>query len=164
MLPIQKKLQLIFFGLACSVIAVLVVETILANWPAAMELTKTVNLFFYGFFFKPTLRPPQNLVIIDRSDPSESLSRSEYASMIRQLHHAGAKCIALDVLFLGKNDHNRQGDRELVNSLAKAPEVILGIDFLSIESSTEDTTTMLVERLALSDSLCQFLRNEVGGA
>jgi hypothetical protein len=78
MLPIQKKLQLIFLGLACSVIAVLVVETILAKW--LQELTKTVNLFFYGFFNRPCAS--QNLVIIDRGDPSESLSRSEYASMI----------------------------------------------------------------------------------
>ncbi len=162
MLPIQKKLQLIFLGLACSVVTVCVIETVLAKWPVAVALTKTVNLFFYELFFKPALRPPQNLVIIDRGDASESLSRSEYASMIRQLHHAGAKCIALDVLFLGKNDYDRQSDRELVNSLAIAPEVILGIDFLSIESSTADTTTMLVERLALPDSLCQFLRNEVG--
>jgi len=161
MLPIQKKLQLIFLGLACSVVAVLAVETVLDKWPAAMALTKTVNLFFYEFFFKPTLRPPQNLVIIDRGDPSASLNRSEYASMIRQLHHAGAKCIALDVVFLGRNDHNRQGDRELVNSFAEAPEAILAIDFLSTESST-DTTTMLMERLALPDSLCQFLRSEVG--
>jgi len=159
MLPIQKKLQLLLLGLACSVVTVFVVELVLANWTAASDLTKTGNYFFYKHFFRPRLRPPANFVVIDRDDPTGEQSRADYAEMIRRLHEAGAKCIALDVLFEARRPLEARSDTALVASVAAAPEVILALDLLSVKSP-EDLSIIYLEKLALPPELCQALKDE----
>lgn len=159
MLPIQKKLQLLLLGLACSIVTAFAVELALAYWTAANDLSKTANYFFYKYFFRPRLRPPANFVVIDRDDPTGEQSRADYADMIRRLHEAGAKCIALDILFEARRPFEARSDSALVASVAAAPEVILALDLLSVESP-ENLSTIYLEKLALPPDLCQTLKDE----
>jgi CHAT domain-containing protein/CHASE2 domain-containing sensor protein len=152
MLPIQKKLQLIAIGVVCSLVSGMLAYFLFARLPEKWNLVKSLDFYCYNLFFKAKLEPPSNLLIIDSNDRTESRSRSEYATLIRQLHQAEAKCIAFDIRFLGNRDS--LGDQELVNSVAECPEVILAIDFDS-DVRPRPMEMMKAARLAVPDALCQ---------
>jgi CHASE2 domain-containing sensor protein len=156
MLPINKKLRLIFIGLATNAVAGLVVTILLAILPRTWDLSKSLDLYFYNKMFQPRLRPPANILIIDSNDPAGNRSRSEYAAMIRQLQQAGVKSIAFDLVFLAPHDYDPEGDREFVESVSEFPQVILAINFGS-DQPPSPSAKMILEQLALPGTLCQVL-------
>jgi CHASE2 domain-containing sensor protein len=158
LLPINKKRKLILLALGASLIACLAINILFARLPASWNLSKNLDIFFYNLFFTPTLSPPGELVIIDSIEIKEKEGRSEYAAMIRQLHNAGAACIALDVYFLEEYTLEPEKDRELIKSIVDCPNVVLAVDFS--EGKAIDALQMrLLDSLALSEATCdEFIR------
>ncbi|MDZ7290426.1 MAG: CHAT domain-containing protein [candidate division KSB1 bacterium] len=151
-------------GFACSLAATLVIAVFVKWLSPTRTLTKSIDMAFYDIFFHPTLRPHPDLVILDCDDPHERLRRSDYARMIRQLHHAGAKWIAFDIRFVGEHEDDRQGDQALARSVAECPEVILSIDFAGDWSPSPHEMTPAImrklehfARLALPEAACRNL-------
>jgi len=153
-LAINKKLQLIILGLGGGYIATFLVNILFSFLPASINPTRGFDLFFYTLFFKPTMQSYSKLVIIDSNDPTESRSRGEYADMIHRLHQTGAKCVVLNIRFLGERRYDPTGDQALVRSVTEWPEVVLAVDFAS-NSQPNPLSMMMVKRLALPDSLCE---------
>jgi hypothetical protein len=154
MLPINKKLQLVLIGLACSIVTALAINILIARWEKAGNFAKSVDLYFYNIFFKLAQKPHPRLMIIDSDDKTETRPRADYAQMIRRLREAGAKCIALDIRFLGERDP--QEDQELIASVAETPQVIFAIDFSS-DQRPPQPTMQLLEQFAFADSVCEIL-------
>jgi hypothetical protein len=153
MLTIYKKLQLIFIGIICSLVSAVLVNILFVGiLPPSWDLSKNLDQFFYNIFFQPTLEPSPQLLIIDSDDAETNHSRAEYAKMIDALSEAGAKCIALDIYFAGKQDSI--GDQALVRSVEKHPHVILAADFTSAQTPSAMMMS-LAEQLALPDSVCE---------
>ncbi|MGH7600060.1 MAG: CHAT domain-containing protein [bacterium] len=155
-MPIGKKMQLVLLGMLCSIAMAIGINTLLAKLPKKWDVTSGFDLFFYNLCFKPSLKPYPRLMIIDSNDPAEKRSRSEYAKMVSTLQRAGARCIALDIRFLGERPEYWLGDQALVDSVAAAPQVILAMDFASERHPPADLRVK-AERLALPDSLCEIL-------
>lgn len=154
MLPINKKLQLLIIGLACSIMAALVITVVVKLLPPKWNLMKSVDIAFYNLFFRPRLRPHSDLVVLDCHDPHEKRSRSDFARMIRQLHQAEAKLIAFDIRFVGAHQHDPQGDRELAQSVQGFPDVILAVDFAGDWlPAPNETNPRVLRKLAHLDSL-----------
>jgi CHASE2 domain-containing sensor protein len=155
LLPINKKLQLIIIGISVSIVSVFLITIIFVEFPETGELAGNLDIFFYKKFFRPTHKPPRNLIIIDSNDPAMQRSRSEYAEMINKLKLAGAKCIALDIVFYKKSIDNPEEDQKLVKVVRECPQVILTIDFGCNE--TPSISTIALSELVLPDSFCEKL-------
>jgi len=157
MLPINRKLQLIGICLACSLVVAVAANLLFGpGFPRVWGFAKSLDLYFYNLFFSSSLEPSPDLVVIDSDDPTKDRSRSDYAMMIRQLGQAGAKCIALDINFVGENEEDPIGDQELVNSVRDYPQVVLAIDFSS-GGAPDPMIIAELEKRALPDTVCNEL-------
>jgi hypothetical protein len=158
MLPITKKLQLLTTALVCCLVAPLLVNTLFAVLPPSLDLSKSLDFFFYNLFFKwdhflqRNLEPAKGLVIIDSNESEMKHSRAEYAKMIEQLSQAQAACIGFDIFFTEKQDS--VDDQKLVESVRKcSPQVVLAADFSPGKEASAAMMKMAEDR-ALPDSVC----------
>jgi len=149
MLTLKGKLQLLVAGLLCSVVA-----GIAAYWIAELPVVKPLEIELYKMFLRASHAPPfEKFLIIDVQESGAKRGRGEYAEMIRQLRQAGAKCIALDIIFAGINKYDPAGDRDLVETVAQHPEVVLAINFVDNDKEPGILARTRAEELALKDSL-----------
>lgn len=152
MLPFKKKLLLVLLGFGCSLIAAAALNLLLAWLPENLNLNRPLDLFFYRLFFTPARNIHPDLRLIGLDEKPDSLrTRLEFAQMIRRLHEAGARCIALDVVFAQEKDP--AGDQALVEAVKAAGHTVLAMDFRS-EQRLADATRAELKRLALTEEQC----------
>ena len=154
MLPINKKLKLIALGFTTTILLALLLSMLFGHVPKIGNLIKNLDLYFYSIFFRPSLQPDPSFIIIDANDETGYFNRSDYAKMIRSLHRAKVKCIALDIWFISESQYDSRGDQDLANAVEQCPWVILSIDF-SYDAEPSARMTTLLEQFALPDSLCK---------
>jgi len=153
-LPIKKKSKLLFIGVLCGGTIALSITAIGKLTPPIWNVMKSVDVAVYNIFFESCIRPHPDLVVLDCYDPNKNHTRSDYAKMIRQLHQAGAKLVAFDIIFAGPHAYDRSGDLELAQTVRECPRVILAVDFAGDWlPPANDTNPDNLRRLAHLESL-----------
>jgi len=135
-----------------------VLDFVLSQWlPDKINLGKAIDYFFYNFSYRAhSAKIHDKLLVIDaKDDKNITRPRADYASMLQQLHRAGVRCIALDVLFLERLTPDSDG--ELVKIVAECSnKVVLAINF---DTDQRPADIMLVKAgegaRALPDSLAE---------
>ncbi|MGE5326654.1 MAG: CHASE2 domain-containing protein [Deltaproteobacteria bacterium] len=126
----QKWVRALGLGLVC---ALAVLGAVHLGWFDTLE-NKTLDWRFRTF---TTLTPSPDVVIIAVDDQSfdspeflENFGRFPprrllYAGLVHYLHEWGAKAIAFDIFFQGKDPHEGD-DEKLAEALSERPDLVLG--------------------------------------
>lgn len=127
----KLRVKAIFTGLFVFFLSWVLIG-ILLTIPGVLGFYETLEAYIYFRLFSSTAIPSDDIVIIDESD--EKYDRDSYAELIHKLDHAGAKIIALDVLFSNEK-HMKQNIKLLEATQNANAKVIHGVEFVELLNS-----------------------------
>ncbi len=117
---------------------------------------KSLDTFFYDalFFFRGRISPPEDIVIVSIDEASFGVMkhqwpwpRSIHARLIDTLYEAGAKTVALDLIF--SEASNPEEDRVFWESVSRHASLILGADIQRIDDGAFSQETLVTPHPSL---------------
>lgn len=134
-LPLFRKLKVIGKALLVALLTwALILVITYSSRPADIWLEWN-DLFFYTRFFKNPIGHEKNarhqehaldnLLVIDSVDPTENLSRGEYAAFIELLTAANVACIGMDLRFVEDRSWDGAGQAALARAFQNNARIVL---------------------------------------